>query len=326
MKKKFEGILHSGIPDNWDTLAGDGLLPASALGILKTASDTAFSCVVHPKYVCTEYRMKLNLFTFGRLKLRLPFTVIAPPVSVDRRGFSGDLNAMADDYKKRSGLFLILNLEHEPRAVRGVAVAQTLAACMFYNSFASFDEYLSALRSGYRRRVLRALRKGAALTVKKVSGGDFTGEMHALYLNVLRRSHYPLETLDAAFFTAFDGDIYAFFENERPLAFVAVQYNGDKLDFVFGGMDYDRRDEFDLYYNMLLHIVRTGIEKGVRVMNFGQTAEHSKLRIGCRLSKRYMAAFSGNALLNRLLVPGGRFLGYAKPEAAYRCFKAGEGR
>jgi len=321
MKKSFEGKIHLDVPDDWDTLAKKTPLPASTLETLKTASGTVFHCVVHPEYVCTEYNMKLNLFTFGRLRLNIPFTVIAPPVSIDRRGFAGDFAALVGDYQKRRGLFLALNLERQPE-IHGVAAAQTLSACIFHNRFASFDEYLSALRSGYRRRLLQALEKGNALTVRRVEPADFSGEMHALYLNVLKRSDYPLETLGMEFFQRLDGEIYAFYENERPLAFTALQYGSDTLDFVFGGMDYNRRDEFDLYYNMLLHILRLGIEKGVRAINFGQTAEHSKLRVGCVLSERYMAAFSGNRLLNRLLLLGCPFLGYAKPEAVYRCFKS----
>lgn len=321
MKKKFEGNIYPDIPDNWDLLTEGGLLSAKNLALLQTASDTVFQCVVHRRYLCTEYNLKLNLFTFGKLRLALPFTVIAPPVSIDRCGFAGDLQALVDDYKRRKGLFLILNLEHEPKAVNGIAGAQTLATCLFHNRFASFDEYLSALRSTYRRRLLQALQKGTPLAVKKIDNVDFSDEMHALYLNVLRRSKYPLETLGAEFFRQFDGELYAFLEQERPLAFVAIRFRNDIMEFVFGGMDYDQRDEFDLYYHMLLHMVRLGIEKGVRAINFGQTAEHSKMRVGCQLSERYMAAFSGNFLWNGLLALGKSFLGYTKPKCTYQCFK-----
>ena len=69
MKKSFEGKIHLDVPDDWDTLAKKPLLPASTLETLKTASGTVFRCVVHPEYVCTEYNMKLNLFTFGRLSI-----------------------------------------------------------------------------------------------------------------------------------------------------------------------------------------------------------------------------------------------------------------
>ncbi len=309
------------IPADWDELSGGELLSAAVLDVLKEVSDTEFSCVVHPAYVCTEYRMKLNIFTFGKLRLRIPFTVIAPPMSVDQRGYTGDLPALVEDYKGRGDLFLMLNLEDRPESISGIALARTLSSCIFENRFDSLEDYFSSLRSGYRRRLLKALGKGRSLAVKKIRNSDFDDSLHRLYLNVLRRSKYPLETLGKDFFRAFDGEIFVFYEEKKPLAFVALREAGGHMDFVFGGMDYEKRDHCDLYYNMLLQILRVGIERKVTTINFGQTAEASKQRIGCRLSQRYMMAFSGNRVLNRLLIWSAPLLGYSQPGEAYRCLK-----
>ncbi len=62
------------------------------------------------------------------------------------------------------------------------------------------------------------------------------------------------------------------------------------------GMDYAKRDEFDLYYNMLLQLVAIKLEHRVDFIKFGHTGEDAKCLIGCDLDERHMIAFSNNAL------------------------------
>jgi len=317
MKKKFAGSVHNDIPDGifiykW--------LNSDTLHVLKHSSDTAFSLVLHPDYVCTEYKMKLNLFAFRRWQLRIPVTVIGPPVSVDSIGYSGDLDKLIADYRRRKGLYLILNLPEYPLLTEKAAIGETLSTCLFHNHFSSCEDYFHALRGNYRRRLKRALKKGASLRVELINNADYTEALHQLYMQVRLKSPYPLETLGHEFFKLFEGEIYVFYDDADPVAFVALQRFGQELCFVFGGMDYSQRDKFDLYYNMLLLILRLAIQQGVEWVNFGQTAEHSKLRIGCTLAKRYMVAFSGNHIIDHALRIFGKLLVYQAPKEAYRCF------
>ncbi|MDR1134880.1 MAG: GNAT family N-acetyltransferase [Clostridiales Family XIII bacterium] len=318
MKKKFEGEIHKGIPNG---IGINKWLDSGSLLALAKASDTPFSVVTHQEYTCVEYRMKMNLFTFGKYKCGVQMTVIAPPISVDSTAYTGDVNRLIADYKHRKGIFLILNLPALPLLTEKAAVGETLSSCVFHKRFSSFEEYLLALRGSYRRRLKKALEKGGALRVEQIRNADFTDELHGLYRQVRQRSNYPLETLRPDFFRGFDGNIFVFYDGASPVAFAAVKQFDEELDFVFGGMNYAARDELDLYYNMLLFILRRGIECGARRIDFGQTAEHSKQRIGCVLEKRYMAAFSGNRLINGLLRLFGNALTYQAPKEAYQCFK-----
>jgi hypothetical protein len=315
MKKTFQGKIFTEVPSDWDC---GGWLSAEVLRAAAGASNISFRCVVGQKYRCVEYDIKLNIFTFGKIKLDFPFTVIGPPFSIDKTGFEGDFKELAEDYSRRAGIFLALNL---PRRPEGIAYAATLPSCVFDNVFSSFEEYMAALRGGYRRRNLIALKKGEALEIKKITNQDFSNDLLRLYLNVLNRSKYPLETLNVTFFQNFNGKIFVFYLKKTPVGFAALHNTDAELEFVFGGMDYEKRDEFDIYYNILLFILRYGIESGVKTINFGQTAESSKLRIGCRLSERYMAAFSGNALADWGLKNFGSALGYKAPLEKYRPFK-----
>lgn len=321
MKKIFLGERHNTCPPHWDKRIGGNPFLHSAVLNAARHSDTPFSYVTHREYICCEYKSKLNLFTFGRLRLEIPMTVVGLPASLDMPGYSGNLRELIADYRKRAGLFLLLNLLSRESLPTGVARGETLGACIFQNPFASFEEYLDCLRSGYRRRVKTALEKGAGLQLKRISPREFSGETHRLYLNVLNRSQYPLETLKKEFFQEIGGEIYAFYHGDVQIAFFCLSQHGEGLHFLFGGMDYAQRDPFDLYCNMLLAIIRIGIEKGCPTIDFGQTAEDLKCKLGCSIEKRYMAAFSrysGINLLLRILSP---LLQYRCQGYSYRVFK-----
>ena len=317
MKKKFEGFIHNNTPDNIEI---NNWLNSDNLRVLEKSSDANFSVVTHSDYICTEYKMQLNLFTFWRFHLRITFNIIGPPVSVDSVGYCGDLNKLIADYKRRKGLHLILNLPERPILTEKLAIGETLSSCIFHNRFFSFEDYFNALRGNYRRRLRQAQKKGDSLRVEKIDNASFSEELHKLYIHVRQKSKYPLEILRNEFFKHFESDIYVFCDKDTPVAFVSIKRFGKELSFVFGGMDYHKRDKFDLHYNMLLLILQLAIRQGVESVNFGQTAEHSKQRIGCTLSKRYMIAFSGNPIINQALRFFSNILTYRAPKEAYRCF------
>ena len=324
MKKNgFQGTIHSTAPAHWEEAIGN--CPWLRGDVLKAASysDTPFRYVTHSEYACCEYSMRMNLFTFSKARVELPVTVVGMPVSIDKCGYSGSLIRLISDYRRRRGLFLLLNLEAETELPEGFSRAATLSTCIFHNHFSSFEEYLGALRSGYRRRVLKALKKGEPLEIKKIDPKEFSEELHQLYRNVVSRSKYPLETLQKEFFQQFPSEIYVLNYQGRPAGFFSIKGDGDCLHFIFGGMDYRYRDQLDLYYNMLLAILKLGISGGYRRIDFGQTAETAKCRLGCVTEPLYMAAFCRNSLLNSLIQRLLPFLAYREPAGAYDVFKGG---
>ncbi|TJX66505.1 hypothetical protein E8P77_07610 [Soehngenia saccharolytica] len=72
---------------------------------------------------------------------------------------------------------------------------------------------------------------------------------------------------------------------------------------------------------MLLKIVEEGIILGVDRINFGQTSEESKLKIGCREEERYLSIYHHNRRINRvlqLLVP---YFSYKPYDIKHNVFK-----
>lgn len=299
MKQSFEGHIYPGgvgLPPE----ARTGFFAPHILSCLQGASDTPFSVVVHPSYQCFEYRMKLNIFTFSRLRLCLPVTVVGLPISFSKCGYTGDVNVLIRDYQRRRGLFLVLNLD-TPCTEPSVGKGETLGTCLLRQSFTSLEEYLCTLRSAYRRRLNTARKKAEALVWRELAPEDFSEPLYRLYRQVVDRTDYPLEVLKLSFFQRFPARIHVLYEQQLPVAFVQTQTQGDTLSFLFGGMDYQKRDRYDLYYNMLLQILRLGIDAHAATVDYGQTAERSKMRVGCTLHPKYMAVFCHMPFFNRIL-------------------------
>lgn len=105
MKKKFEGMEIS-LPNNeWDEKVYANRWLSSNIILSALTKEHKVKAVIHPSYCACEYKMKLNLFTFGKIKVQLPFIVIAPPASVDCKGYIGNVQEMIDDYKKKKVCF-----------------------------------------------------------------------------------------------------------------------------------------------------------------------------------------------------------------------------
>jgi len=324
MKKKFEGKVIS-LPDNeWDKKVSANRWLSSDVILSTVTKEHKVKAIIHSSYCACEYKMKLNLFTFGKIKIQFPFTVIAPPASVDCIGYIGNVQDMIDDYRNKKGLFLILNLEKKDTlniSKNSAAVGKTLSSCIFFNSFENFENYLSKLRSSYRRRIKTALEKGQNLKALRINNVDFNNEIYELYLQVLKHSQFPLETLPITFFQLSNCNIDVFYNGNKPVAFVMYYINNSFMSFVLGGMNYNLRDAFDLYYNMLLHMLKIGIFNKVSTIDFGQTAENTKCRLGCGIEERYMAAFSGNRFITKLLCRFAPLLEYNQEIVKNNVFK-----
>ncbi|MCR3956596.1 MAG: GNAT family N-acetyltransferase [Gudongella sp.] len=261
------------------------------------------------------YRLRMDLLNlWGRLPLKIDANVVGLPISVADPGYLG-IEAHVEDFLGRQrGLWVVLN-GNKPFSVP----AKTLSTFVFRNRFDSFSEYLHSLRSPYRRRIKMALDKGEDLLIRK---GEFTEDHYGLYREVVGRSDHPLEILPLEFFREYHGDIYEFRSKEgRLLAFVQTKKHDDRLRFLFCGFRREDVEEFDLYYNMLLWIVRLGIDEGVREIDFGQTSEESKLKIGCQERERYLFIHHHNPALRWMLTRLLPMFSYRSYPTIHRVFK-----
>lgn len=266
-----------------------------------------------------SYKFRLNVFNFKNIiPLRLNVDIIGLPISISHKGYFGDTDKVKNTIEQRKGLKIILNSD---RFIKNGGT--TLSSFVFYNRFKSFDDYLNSLRSPYRRRLNKALIHRDKLSIRRLNKEKFDSEYYELYLSIMNRTQNPLEILPIGFFRDYEAEIYEFVDKltNRLLGFIQVKQIDENLIFLFGGFKKEDNKTYDLYYNMLLKIIEHGIEKDIKLIEFGQTAEESKLKIGCEEKKRYLYIHHSNPIINRFvrtLVP---FFSYKPYKIKHNVFK-----
>ncbi|HVU88253.1 MAG TPA: GNAT family N-acetyltransferase [Pirellulales bacterium] len=165
----------------------------------------------------------------------------------------------------------------------------------------TFEEYVAAMKSHYRRMIPRSERKFAksGIRVAHLSGGDaflnaFTDEVYDLYLQVVRRADIVMHVLPAAYFRAlaqqFGEQFLAtiLYQNERPVGFAIgiIAHNSYYGQFI--GLDYAGKEASDLYFNLFYENLRFAMQRRVEHVFMGSDSDRFKLRLGCRRSRRHV--------------------------------------
>ncbi len=267
-----------------------------------------------------SYSLKLNIFNFTKfIPVHINTTIIGLPISLCEKGYWGNSNNVKALIQSKKGLKIILNAEKDI----GTS-GQTLSTFVFNNKFRDFDDYLNSLRCSYRRRIKRALDFREKLRINKIDKVDFTKTHYELYLSVMRRTENPLEILPLEFFTNYNSELYEFIDREsnQILGFIQLKQIDETLYFFFGGFNKTDNEKYDLYYNMLIKIVEIGIEKGVETINFGQTAEESKLKIGCVEVQKYLYIHHSNVIVNKILQTLAPLFSYKPYNIKHHVFKS----
>lgn len=264
------------------------------------------------------YRHNLNLFNFKKgFNFSLPIRIVGLPVSIEISGIFGDINLIPKILKEIRGLTLILNSDTE--FING---GKTLSSFVLKNEFSDFNDYLNNLRSSYRRRIKIALEKGTNIEINKLENINFNNSHYNLYKDVYNRSDNKLELLPIEFFKESSGELYEFKSDQNEvLAFVQILERNIQLLFLFCGFREEDTKIYDIYYNMLLFILKEGIKRGVETINYGQTSEETKSKIGCTQTYKYLYLHHNNPCLGwilKKLTPKFSYKGYPNKHRVYK--------
>lgn len=304
------------------------------------------------------YELKLNLLNFARFgRLAVPATVIGVPLSVAATGFAtrdDQGRKVMSQWIRRHlrGLTVILNVPEG----EGFELPEglTLSSYVLPLDFKDFEAYVAALRSPYRRQVKRALDAFAGVEIfemvtrtdfslvtrtktnpvpelngvnqaKSQSPQAFEPDLYPLYLEVFNHSKDQLEKLEPIYFGQFPGRTFKFSHNGRPLAFVQTLDEptpaGILRHFVLGGFDRSHLLKFDLYRNLLLHLIRVAIADGCTAINLGQTAAESKSKTGASEQLKYLYVAHSNPVLHKLLGTLVKRFSYQRYRTKHHVFK-----
>lgn len=306
-RKEFLLLLHKFNPcrQRYFCLYTDGLLTAGAV----------------------VYTLRVNLFTFLHLPSPLSMQVIGIPASVAATpmlGSPGETEYLLDRILEETrGLVLGINLVEKYRNGKVVQL-RTLPTIRLSLDFPDYGAYLESLRHPYRRRLSRIEQKFEGVRTVTTACDCFSETHYKLYLAIMRRTKTKLETLGFEVFKNLPSNftLTTHYQAETMLAWQVSCEDHDTLFFFFGGMNYALRDRFQSYQNNLLSILRHGIEGHFRMIDFGQTAEIAKTRLGGLPEERKMFIFTRNKPVFFLLKILQKALTYNGKQLPARVFRS----
>ncbi len=248
--------------------------------------------------------------------LRIPMLFCGLPVSFGQPGLRIRDDADApfairqvaqtmEDVARRTGTSFLCFKEFSPaQAVdmetleeAGYFRALSLPTCSLPIHWDTFDDYLGALRSGYRRQIKMSLQvaRQSGLQVRRLEEVSPCAEvLFRLYEQVVDRAAHRLERLNLSFFENLGrnlrGQCQVLLMERRgqPLASALMLRTPDVATFLLAGLDYERHQQYQTYQNLVIEVLREAIRLGVKRLEMGQTSYAMKGRLGTVTIPRYV--------------------------------------
>ncbi len=269
-----------------------------------------------------SYALRLNALSLsGKKQIKIPVRMAGLPLSIAECGYHADTaqarTTMANYLRSQKGIWIILNAVDEFPLPMGA----TLPSCHLPVTWPTFDDYIFSLRSPYRRWISRGIEKGSNLKVRPLAPESFSMLHYNLYVDVFERSPYQLEKLRLAYFQQFPANLFEFCLDEKPVGFVQVTMTPSVLTFLFCGFDRTLVTSHHLYQNMLLWLLRMAIERKCSLVDFGQTTEETKSKLGAVMQPKDMYLSHKNPVIYSLMSPLARQLSYPGYQVIHHVFK-----
>lgn len=319
----------SKLPNSWDGIAKDNIfMSKSRLMKLEKSNpcDQLYHLDQNKKIALISYKLKIDLFTFAsEISLKVPVNIIGIPMSVSKCGYAldseGGLETLNKYIKNLKGFYVVLNSNENFKIPKG----NTLPTYRMEIRWNTLEDYIISMRSHYRYRLKKAMKRFKNVKVEELSNNSlFNEEMYQLYCNVYKNSNEKLEKLSIDFFRSYPARILRFSINKEIIAFVQLVENNEELIFLFGGFKYEINKKYDLYINILLEIIKYGIDKGFKYIDFGQTAGETKSKLGAIQHLKYMYVHHSNPIINALLNKLVGEFSYKKYPIFHNVFKGGK--
>lgn len=236
--------------------------------------------------------------SFGKSLLRIHPDADATPVLAA-------IDDAAEEFGMEVGAPIVCSKEHaddevgalSPLERRGFRRVPSLPSCRLPISWASFDEYVAAMRADYRRQLRSALRARDHHGLRVRESSDLAAECERivpLYEQVMDHAEVQLERLPPAFFTelarAFPGETSAILvERGGDTVAAAVMLDSPRVStFLLAGIDYSCHRALASYPILVTAVVASAIARGAEVLEMGQTSWALKQRLGAVPVARYL--------------------------------------
>ncbi|HRH38596.1 MAG TPA: GNAT family N-acetyltransferase, partial [Flavobacteriales bacterium] len=169
-----------------------------------------------------------------------------------------------------------------------------------------------ALNAKARTRLRSIIDRSSALEIRELTAETIaasTERLQALFDQVLARSPLAFGRLRMEACAAWKkllGDAFpfrGFYLNGELVGFNSAFVVGDVLDAQYVGFDYARNQEHMIYQRMLVDLLEQALQRGLKRINFGRTAEQTKSNLGAEPQKTFVHVMHTGTLANKVVGP-----------------------
>jgi hypothetical protein len=148
---------------------------------------------------------------------------------------------------------------------------------------------MNALKSKYRVRFRKAVSKGSPISRKILSADEVETEQHKifnLYREVVKNADFHMVDLKPSYFPLLKANlkgrftIAGYYLDNELIGFMSHLDNGKKLEAHFTGFHVDINKKYDLYLNMLLHLIQEALLLKKDYLVLSRTALEIKSSVG----------------------------------------------
>ncbi|QAR31108.1 hypothetical protein EQP59_07070 [Ornithobacterium rhinotracheale] len=174
----------------------------------------------------------------------------------------------------------------------------------------NFENYLQDMRTKYRTRAKRALKKSANLKFSTLSLNEieqYENEIYKQYQYVYENAKVKSYLLPKNYFYTLknelkdDFELIAGFLDKKMVCFYTLIKNGRELESGFLGYDAAYLQAYALYQRMLYEMIAKGIVLKVQKIIFSRTALEIKSSVGAIPEEVFVFAKAKNLVLNYFL-------------------------
>jgi len=166
-------------------------------------------------------------------------------------------------------------------------------------------DFWSALTSDRRSNLKRKMKKASHLTVVESEGlsDELASRVHELYLRTYEKAEVKFERLTVDYFikTAPISRYLLFYEKDELIGFVQLICKKPRMVFRYLGMDYERSQQYGLYFVLFLKAIEVCVRDGYAEMESGATSYDFKRRIGSEILETSVYYRHANPILHWVL-------------------------
>ena len=215
------------------------------------------------------------------------------------------IDGVAEEFAAGAGAPIICSKEHADGELETLALLErdgyqrfpSLPSCRLPISWASFDEYVGAMRAGYRRQLRETLRArdrhGLCVRTSRNVEAE-CARIVPLYEQVMDHAEVQLERLPPEFFTELarefaDETSALLVERDGDVIAAAVMLSSPRVaTFLLAGIDYTCHRPLHSYPILVTAVVASAIEQGAEALEMGQTSWALKQRLGAIPTARHL--------------------------------------